>query len=67
MERVSEYADVFTLEEFKEMADMGGVSPYDGTGYYATERDGVYYETKQFDWWDGPAPTNATHVAWYNK
>ncbi len=58
---IPDYADVMTVEEWKDNVDGGLFVPDDGEGYWCKgnkeSRDSVW-ESKAED---------ATHVAWYNK
>lgn len=54
-------ANVFDLVEWRGMLACGAIHPfYDGTGYWMANGLQIAPVTE-------PQPTNATHVAWYNK
>jgi hypothetical protein len=63
--------DLFTVDEFVEMAKSGGVTNWDGTGYYAYADDKRVLESNQRAKPDemrvGFADFYWTHVMWYNK
>lgn len=55
------YADIMTIEEWKEAVKDGYIMNDDGCGYWCKdgkESNDEVFATFQFD---------ATHVAWYNK
>jgi len=58
----SNEGDFLTKNEFQGYLDMGVITPYDGSGYWATE-SGFSCAHNCF----GPCPDWATHVAWFNK
>lgn len=61
-EKVPDFADLMTIEEFREHVDCGSISSRDGSAYAV--RDGK----ESRDEIDVHAiPASATHVAWYNK
>lgn len=60
--------DLYTVDEFYELARIGVVGPYDGSGDWcrfspAGEMEISAEPTNVF----GPKPEWATHVMWYNK
>lgn len=62
----TEYGDVFTLDEFCNEIESGGISSYDGYGYF---HDGQN-ETNMCVWddsisWDDIK--DMPYVCWYNK
>lgn len=66
-----ENGDLFTVDEFVEMAKAGGVTNWDGTGYYAYADDKRVLESNQRAKPDemrvGFTDFYWTHVMWYNK
>ena len=68
-ERIPEYADVYTIEEFTEQCRCGGFVNADGIGYYATKHwmfPSVGANPSDF-FNDKIDHINYTHVAWFNK
>lgn len=63
---VPDYADVMTVEEFKEAVKHGSFIDYDGFGHPVKdgmEDEKIYiYPSKIHE-----IPEDATHIAWYNK
>lgn len=57
-----DYADVFTLKEFKEMEEYGHIMDCDGSAYYATENG-----RSRVEYFMNHKPKWATHVAFYGK
>lgn len=57
-----EIGDVFTKEEWEELAGVGAFIPSDGSGYWGNA-DRYSYDLNCFE----PAPDEATHVHWFNK
>ena len=58
-----DYGDHFTLKDFTEMVQMGCINEYDGSGYYATDKEmsDIYVDLDKlgnFNW---------SHVMWFNK
>lgn len=65
-----DYADVFTVDEFTDMAMSHGLIDYDGTGYYANEKqmsDVKIQPSTIAEYKAHRIPVGATHVAWFNK
>ena len=62
---------LFTLEKFMEMVNSGGVTNWDGTGYYAFVSPTEVVESNQYAQPDemrkGAVDGYWTHVMWYNK
>lgn len=58
---VDEFADVFTVEEWKASVNEGFFTDYDGSGYWV--KDGKSSRDEVFS----TPSLDATHVAWYNK
>lgn len=58
---IPSYADVYTIEEWNAALSYGGITEYDGRGYWC--KDGMESEDDPFD----DPQEDATHVAWYNK
>lgn len=63
LEKLPSFGDLFTLKDFDEMANSGGITDDDGVGYYATER-GL---SRKHDCFGDDRPKWATHVMWFNK
>lgn len=65
-EKIPEYGDVFTVEEFLQMVDMDCLIDYDGSGNPAKNgkmsKEYVYPSRAR-----ELLPEDATHVVWYNK
>jgi len=61
-----ECGDKFTMQEWKEMAECGGVIDYDGFGDLGTEEghSDIRIWPSQ---WKRPPPSWATHINWYNR
>lgn len=57
------FGDKYTLEEWQEHIDCGGIKSYDGQGYYGTETE----EWTEYEVFSTEKPEGATHVWWYNK
>jgi hypothetical protein len=58
--------DIFTLEEFREMVDMGAFIASDGTAHFVN-KDGME-DDSCYGWdFESPFPADAVKVAWYNK
>ena len=67
MNKIFEFADVFTIEEFiKYCRDYMFVND-DGTGYYANPPYESDILARPSDVLIGLIPHGYTHVAWYNK
>jgi hypothetical protein len=62
MYRIPDYADVYTVEEFEQHVNSGAITDYDGSGYWATEKEDCGLSV-----WSTVKPEWATHVTWYNK
>lgn len=62
MYRIPDFADVYTVEQFEQHVDSGAITGYDGSGYWATEK-----EDSGLSVWIITKPNWATHVTWYNK
>lgn len=62
LEPIPEYAHVMSEKEWNESVESGCFIPYDGSGYWATEK-GMDPNADAFY----PKPDWATHVAWFNK
>lgn len=64
-EKISKFADVFTMEEFAQACLDGAFVDSDGSGYYA---DGEYeYESVRPSQIRSGKFKGYSHVAWYNK
>jgi hypothetical protein len=63
LDPLPDYGYLFTLADWDEMVNSGGITDDDGTGYYATER-GMSRKHYCFDF---DRPRWATHVMWFNK
>lgn len=65
-ELIPDYADIMTIEEFKEEVKGGMFIDYDGFGHPVKdgmEDEKIYiYPSKIHE-----IPEDATHIAWYNK
>ena len=65
---MSDYGDVFTLEEFQKHVDEGMFIDYDGTGYYMVdEKTETAVPCRPSDVKSGIVFRHVSHVAWYNK
>lgn len=68
----SDYADIFTMEEFIEEVDHNGIMNYDGIGRLArADETGKIWESDievdcRLSWLE-KQPKDFTHVCWYNK
>lgn len=62
---VSEYGDLFTVEDFCKFVKSGSIINYDGTGYPV--RDGKECREEINCCRLEDIPKDATHIAWYNK
>lgn len=61
-ETIPSYGDVFTMEEWLEQLDSGGIIDDDGCGHYA--KDGMMAgDSDPFS----DEPEDATHVVWFNN
>lgn len=58
---IPDYGDVFTLKEWKEITESGGINSDDGHGYWC--KDGKESNDEVFS----TEAQDATHVAWFNK
>lgn len=61
-----EFGDVYTLEQFADMVEEGGIIPYDGNGYF---HDGEH-KTKLCVWDESLTYDdikNCPYVVWYNR
>lgn len=63
LEKIPEYADLMTIDEWKSSVACGGFIPYDGDGHWATADK----MDDSSDVWVGEEPKWATHVAWFNR
>lgn len=57
-----DFADVMTKDEWIASVKVGAFIPSDGDGYWGTETH-FSYDAYAFK----PAPSEATHVHWFNK
>ena len=67
-----DYADVFTMEEFIEEVEGGGIMNYDGIGCLAkADSNGKIWESEIdvdcYVGWLKEQSQDFTHVCWYNK
>lgn len=65
---LSDFGDLFTLQEFIELCKDGCFIDYDGTGYYAfidKQSDKEIYPSDVIK--KQKVDTKFTHVMWYNK
>ena len=65
-----ESCDLFTIDEFAEMLEAGGIIPYDGTGHFA--KDGLEHKNSSPSFYAKTLKQQAqtfgwTHVVWYNR
>jgi hypothetical protein len=60
-QKVSKFADLFTVEEWNESVEDGDFIDDDGSGYWV--KDGMESRDEVFS----SSQEDATHVAWYNK
>jgi hypothetical protein len=58
---IPDYGDVFTMQEFTEMAHSGAVSSDDGSGHYSDGKQMFH----QVDF--SNLDRNYSHVVWFNK
>lgn len=58
--------DAMTVAEFLEDVDCGGISDYDGIGYWL-DKDGNEIDSINFDTIPEDIPENAVYVEWCNK
>lgn len=65
-EKITEYGDHYSLEQFAKLVDMEVLSDYQGYGYYATHREqsNIHLKPSTFG---SDHPGWATHVVWYNN
>ena len=56
------YGEIMTKEEWLECVEVGAFIPDDGVGYWGTETH-YSYDFYCFN----SAPTEATHVHWFNR
>ena len=61
-----EFGDVYTLEQFADMVEEGGIMPYDGNGYFhdGEKKTDVSVWTRNLTWDD---IKNCPYVVWYNR
>lgn len=63
---VPEYADLMTVEDFKNCVEVGGFKDYDGFGFPVKdgkEDDDLFILPSRLH----EIPEDATHIAWYSK
>lgn len=58
--------DVYSVQEFFDIAEAGGYNPWDGSGYPAKYVDGILMEDTDQSCWNYKHG-GFTHVVWYNK
>ena len=61
--KVPHYADLYTAGEWARDVELGALTPYDGSGYWASAAGFFDMTSDAFD----DRPEWATHVAWFNK
>lgn len=67
-----DWADIYTMENFIDHVNCGGIMNYDGFGYLAiADKDGKLWESDiEVDCrvsWLRKQSSDFTHVCWYNK
>lgn len=62
MEPIPDYGDLMTIESFNSAVESEFITDWDGTGYWATDK-----EISRIDCFDNDQPDWATHVVWFNK
>jgi hypothetical protein len=62
---VPEYADVMTVEDFRQSVRSGAFIDYDGFGHPV--RDGLEARISVRPSTVASIPKDATHIAWYNR
>lgn len=65
-QKAPSYAEIMTVEDFKESCQSGFFSDYDGSGYpvrngYENRKIQIYPSNRH------DIPADATHISWYNK
>lgn len=60
------FGELMPIEEFKQLAGVF-FSDYDGSGYYATEKEISDIPCVPSEICDGYVRTDFSHVMWYNK
>jgi len=65
-EKLTDFGDLFTVEEFIELCKSGGFIDYDGFGYPVKNKkmnsDFIIFPS-EFE----NIPKDATHIIWYNR
>lgn len=56
--------DKLSVKEFLDYCSYGGITPYDGTGYWGTETE---YDPKANCFRPNPKPDEYRFVHWFNK
>ena len=60
---VPSYGDLFSIQEWLSLVEEESFIQYDGMGHYV--KDGMMDSCS--DCFNFPPPSDATHVAWFNK
>jgi len=69
-QKVGEFGDLFTLDEWKKAVEGGLFNSYDGSGSWVQVNEhglASYVTDKLFDDVFSAPPEGATHVEWFNK
>ena len=64
-EKLPDYGDLFTVEEWKEALQAGSYISDDGSGYWA--KNGLMCHDWDEEVFASTRPLDATHVMWFNK
>ena len=67
MSPIPKYGDLFTMKDWLECVECGGIIDYDGYGNYATETERSNIEVRPSDVKKGKIDKTWTHVVWYNR
>ena len=67
MTAIPDYGDLMALEEFVECVNSGGFIDYDGTGYYATDKEYSEIEAIPSVIKKGVINKKFSHVLWFNR
>jgi hypothetical protein len=64
---LSNYGDLFTIDDFLDMVRCGGVTDWDGSGSWATKTQQSNVDINFATILKNDPPKWATHVIWFNK
>jgi hypothetical protein len=64
-EKLPDYGDLYTVEEWKEALQDGSFISEDGSGYWV--KDGLMCHDWDEEVFAATRPLDATHVMWFNK